>query len=59
MSMRPIEERPVLLGLYIRPNRPNPTKGRVFDRYAISPCLCAGMGGGGNIVPTILDVYEK
>ena len=49
----------MLLGLYIRPNRPNPTKGRVFDRYAISPCLCAGMGGGGNIVPTILDVYEK
>ena len=58
MSMKPVEERPILLGLYIRPNRKSPTKGRVFDKFAIAPCLCAGMGGGGNIVPTITKVYE-
>ena len=57
--MRPIEERPFLLGYYIKPNRPNPTKGRVFDKRYLSPCLCAGMGGGGNIVPTLTEVYEK
>lgn len=57
--MKPIKEGPVLLGYYIEPNRPNPTKGRVFDKYAISPCLCAGMGGGGNIVPTFVVADES
>lgn len=37
--MKPKEERPKLLGYYIRPNRKNPTKGRVFDKWYISPCL--------------------
>lgn len=57
--MRLNNQRAHILGYYIKPNRKRPNKGIVFDKTFISPCLPAGMGGGGNIVPTILEVYEN
>lgn len=29
-------------------------RGAIYSVKGIAPCLCAGMGGGGNLVPTIL-----
>lgn len=52
-------DRPIVLGYYITPNRPHPTKGVVYDRDAVSPCMTAGMGCGGNIVPTVIERYES
>lgn len=51
-------DKAIVLGYYIKPNRPHPTKGVVYDKYALAPCMTAGMGGGGNIVPTVIYVYE-
>lgn len=48
-----------VLGYYIKPNRIHPNKGITYEPYShISPTLLAAMGGGGNIVPTIL-LYER
>ena len=53
------DERAILIGHYTESSWNNSTRGRVYDIDGISPSLCAGMGGGGNIVPTMLFMYEK
>ena len=47
-----------IIGYYIKPTWKRPTKGVVFDKRFLSPCMTAGMGGGGNLVPTITEKYE-
>lgn len=47
-----------ITGYYIKPTRKRPGKGVVFDKRFLAPCLIAGMGGGGNVVPTITEKYE-
>ena len=34
------------IGYYIKPNRKSPSKGVVYDRTTIAPCLCDYSGGG-------------
>lgn len=51
-------ETAILLGHYTNSGWRCSTRGRVYDPIGISPALCAGMGGGGNIVPTMIFRYE-
>ncbi len=48
----------MILGYYIKPTWKRPTKGVVFDKRFLAPCMNAGMWTGGNIVPTIMETYE-
>ena len=34
-----------IIGYYIKPTWKRPTKGVVFDKRFLSPCMTAGMGG--------------
>lgn len=43
----------IKLGYYIKPNRPNPNKGVIYDANGIAPCMM-DFSGGGNLVPTIV-----
>ena len=47
-----------IIGYYIKPTWKAPTKGVVYDRTTIAPCLC-DYSGGGNLVPTVLLAYER
>lgn len=43
-----------ILGYYIKPNRMRPSKGVVYDKQGISPCI-TDYSAGGNLVPTIIE----
>lgn len=49
----------MVLGFYIKPTLKRPGKGVVYDRHGIAPCLCDYSGGGGNLVPTIIECDEE
>ena len=51
-------DNPIQIGHYTSSSWKNSSRGRVYDPKGISPCLCAGMGGGGNIVPTMIFLHE-
>ena len=38
--------------------RDNPNRRRLYDPNGIAPCLSAGMGMGGNLVPLVMIHYE-
>lgn len=42
-----------IVGYYIKPNRHKPSKGVVYDKSGISPCM-TDYSLGGNLVPTII-----
>lgn len=51
-------DKAILIGHYTESGWKQSTRGRVYDPNGICPALCAGMGGGGNIVPTMLFTHE-
>ena len=53
-----VNDTAIFLGHYTSSGWRQSTRGRVYDPIGISPALCAGMGGGGNIVPTMIFRYE-